>query len=157
MFVGGKLRAVSTSRPRREFSTPKGVGVGTRVRRVRRLYPGSERTVNIGAPEGFNLVWKRGRERRFVFEIDNGRVFGIKSGVMPYVKWQGAHRLSLSMNTTFLPTPHTTWAAERRTLITEREGVLYAVPRRRPGGHRTDLTSQERAQSAAGWRRGSRG
>jgi hypothetical protein len=88
MFVGGKLRAVTTSRPRREFSTPKGVGVGTRVRRVRRLYPGSERTVNIGAPGGFNLVWKRGRERRFVFEIDNGRVFGIKSGVMPYVKWQ---------------------------------------------------------------------
>jgi hypothetical protein len=39
-------------------------------------------------PEGFNLVWKPGRKRRFVFEIDNGKVFGIKSGVMPYVKWQ---------------------------------------------------------------------
>jgi hypothetical protein len=88
MFVGGKLRVVSTSRPRREFSTPKGVGVGTRLRRVRRLYPGGERTVNIGAPGGFNLVWKRGRTRRFVFEIYNGKVFGIKSGVMPYVKWQ---------------------------------------------------------------------
>jgi hypothetical protein len=88
MFVGGKFRVVTTRRPRREFSTPKGVGVGTRLRRVRRLYPGSERTANIGAPQGFNLVWKRGRERRFVFEISNGKVFGIKSGVMPWVKWQ---------------------------------------------------------------------
>jgi hypothetical protein len=88
MFVRGKLRVVSTARPRREFSTPKGVGVGTRVRRVRHLYPGSERTVNIGAPDGFNLVWKRGKKRRFVFEIAGGKVFGIKSGVMPYVKWQ---------------------------------------------------------------------
>jgi hypothetical protein len=88
MFVGGKLRVVSTSRPRREYSTPKGVGVGTKVRRVRRLYPGGERTINIGAPGGFNLVWKRGRERRFVFETYNGRVFGIKSGVMPWIKWQ---------------------------------------------------------------------
>jgi hypothetical protein len=88
MFVGGKLRVVSTRRPRRDFSTPKGVGVGTRLRRVRRLYPGAERTINIGAPTGFNLVWKRGRKRRFVFEIYNGRVFGLKSGVMPYVKWQ---------------------------------------------------------------------
>jgi hypothetical protein len=88
MFVGGRFRVVTTRRPRREFSTPKGVGVGTRLRRVRRLYPGGERTVNIGAPEGFNLVWRRGHKRRFVFEISNGRVFGIKSGVMPYVKWQ---------------------------------------------------------------------
>lgn len=88
MFVKGKFRVVTTRRPRREFSTPKGVGVGTRLRRVRRLYPGAERTVNIGNPQGFNLVWKRGRKRRFVFEISNGRVFGIKSGVMPYVKWQ---------------------------------------------------------------------
>jgi hypothetical protein len=88
MFVGGKFRVVTTRRPRREFSTPKGVGVGTRLRRVRRLYPGAERTVNIGAPQGFNLVWKRGHKRRFVFEISNGKVFGIKSGVMPYVKWQ---------------------------------------------------------------------
>jgi hypothetical protein len=39
---------------------------------VRRLYPGGERTINIGAPGGFNLVWKRGRERRFVFEIYKG-------------------------------------------------------------------------------------
>jgi hypothetical protein len=88
MFVGGKLRVVSTSRPRRDYATPKGVGVGTRLRRVRRLYPGGERTANIGAPDGFNLVWRKGRERRFVFEIYNGRVFGIKSGVMPWVKWQ---------------------------------------------------------------------
>jgi hypothetical protein len=88
MFVGGRLRVVSTSRPRGEFSTPKGVGVGTRLRRVRRLYPGAERTINIGAPQGFNLVWKRGRQRRFVFEIGNRKVFGIKSGVMPYIKWQ---------------------------------------------------------------------
>jgi hypothetical protein len=88
MFVGGKLRVVDTSRPRREFSTPKGVGVGTRLRRVRRLYPGGERTINIGAPGGFNLVWKPGRDRRFVFEVSNGKVFGIKSGVMPWVKWQ---------------------------------------------------------------------
>ena len=88
MFVGGKLRVVSTSRPRRHYSTPKGVGVGTRLRRVRRLYPGAERTINIGAPGGFNLVWKRGRKRRFVFEIYNRKVFGIKSGVMPWVKWQ---------------------------------------------------------------------
>ncbi len=88
MFVRGKLRVVSTSRPRRDFSTPKGVGVGTRLRRVRRLYPNGERTTNIGAPGGFNLVWKRGRKHRFVFEIYNRRVFGIKSGVMPYIKWQ---------------------------------------------------------------------
>ena len=88
MFVGGELRVVSTSRSRRAFSTPKGVGVGTRLRRVRRLYPGGERTINIGAPDGFNLVWKRGRKHRFVFEIGGGRVYGIKSGVMPYVKWQ---------------------------------------------------------------------
>jgi hypothetical protein len=88
MFVGGKLRVVSTTRSRRAFSTPKGVGVGTRLRRVRRLYPGGERTINIGAPGGFNLVWKRGRKRRFVFEVYNGRVFGIKSGVMPWIKWQ---------------------------------------------------------------------
>ena len=88
MFVGGKFRVVTTRRPRGEFSTPKGVGRGTKLRRVRRLYPGGERTVNIGAPQGFNLVWKRGRARRFVFEISNGKVFGIKSGVMPWVKWQ---------------------------------------------------------------------
>ena len=88
MFVGGKFRVVTTRRPRGEFSTPKDVGVGTRLRRVRRLYPGGERTTNIGAPEGFNLVWRRGHKRRFVFEIDRGRVFGIKSGVMPYIKWQ---------------------------------------------------------------------
>ncbi len=86
MFVGGKLRAVSTSRPRREFATPKGVGVGTKVRRVRRLYPGAERTQNIGG--GINLTWKAGRKHRFVFEIGNGKVFGIKSGVMPWVRWQ---------------------------------------------------------------------
>ena len=55
---------------------------------MRRLYPGSERTINIGAPQGFNLVWKRGRNRRFVFEIANDKEFGIKSGVIPYVKWQ---------------------------------------------------------------------
>jgi hypothetical protein len=88
MFVRGKLRVVSTSRSRRAFSTPKGVGVGTKVRRVRRLYPGAKRTINIGAPGGFNLVWKPGRERRFVFETYDGRVFGIKSGVMPYIMWQ---------------------------------------------------------------------
>ena len=58
------------------------------MRRVRRLYPSSERTVNIGAPQGFNLVGKSGREWRFAFEINNGKVFGIESGVMPYVKWQ---------------------------------------------------------------------
>ena len=88
MFVGGKFRVVTTRRPRGEFSTRKGVGVGTRLRRVRRLYPGGERTVNIGAPQGFNLVWKPGRRYRFVFEVSNGKVFGIKSGVMPWVKWQ---------------------------------------------------------------------
>ena len=88
MFVKGKFRVVTTRRPRGEFSTPKGVGVGTRLRRVRRLYPGAERTVNIGSPQGFNLVWRRGHKRRFVFEIYKGKVFGIKSGVMPYVKWQ---------------------------------------------------------------------
>ena len=88
MFVKGKFRVVTTRRPRREFSTPKGVGVGTKLRRVRRLYPGGERTVNIGNPQGFNLVWKRGRKRRFVFEIAGGKVFGIKSGVIPWVKWQ---------------------------------------------------------------------
>jgi hypothetical protein len=33
-------------------------------------------------------VWKRGKKHRFVFETYNGRVFGIKSGVMPWIKWQ---------------------------------------------------------------------
>src|ERR687891_1519775 len=39
MFVGGKLRVVSTSRPRRDYSTPKGVGGGTKVRRGGGPYP----------------------------------------------------------------------------------------------------------------------
>jgi hypothetical protein len=63
-------------------------GWPSKVRRVRRLYPGGERTINIGAPGGFNLVWEPGKKRRFVFESYDGRVFGIKSGVMPWVKWQ---------------------------------------------------------------------
>lgn len=88
MFVRGKLRSIHTQRPRGDFPTPKGVDIGTRARRVRHLYPGGFRTVNIGAPQGFNLVWKRGRSRRFVFEIFNGRVFGMRSGVMPWVMWQ---------------------------------------------------------------------
>jgi hypothetical protein len=88
MFVRGKLRSVHTRRPRGDFATPKGVDIGTPVRRVRHLYPGGFRTDNIGAPEGFNLVWKRGRNRRLVFEISNGRVFGMRSGMMPWVMWQ---------------------------------------------------------------------
>jgi hypothetical protein len=33
-------------------------------------------------------VWKPGKKRRFVFETYDGRVFGIKSGVTPWIKWQ---------------------------------------------------------------------
>jgi hypothetical protein len=82
-FHDGRLRFVEV---RREgFATKRGVEVGNRVRKVRRLYNGLKPRVDLGG--GVELVWKSKRGR-LIFTIINGKVTAIAGGRVPEVLQQ---------------------------------------------------------------------
>jgi hypothetical protein len=82
-FVGGKLRSVSVGRD--GYATKRGVEVGDRARKVRRLYKRLTSRPNLGG--GRDLVFKRGRHR-LIFSVAQGRVYRISGGRAPWALWQ---------------------------------------------------------------------
>jgi hypothetical protein len=82
-FHGGKLRHVSVGRA--GYATKRGVEVGDRVRKVRRLYKQLTSRPNLGG--GRELVFKRGRYR-LIFAAAQGRVYRISGGRAPWALWQ---------------------------------------------------------------------
>jgi len=82
-FVDGKLRSVSVGRA--GYTTKRGVEVGDRARKVRRLYKRLKSRPNLGG--GRELVFKRGRYR-LIFALAQGRVYRISGGRAPWALWQ---------------------------------------------------------------------
>jgi hypothetical protein len=82
-FVDGKLRSVSVGRA--GYATKRGVEVGDRARKVRRLYKRLKSRPNLGG--GRELVFKRGRYR-LIFALAQGRVYRISGGRAPWALWQ---------------------------------------------------------------------
>jgi hypothetical protein len=81
-FHNGKLRYIDVAR--KGFATRRGVEVGDRTRKVRRLYKRLKSRQNLGG--GRDLIWKRGRGR-LIFSVAQGRVYRIAGGRMPQVMW----------------------------------------------------------------------
>src|ERR671914_257244 len=71
-FHDGKLRHVTVGRA--GYATKRGVEVGDRARKVRRLYKRLTSRPNLGG--GRDLVFKRGRYR-VIFSLAEGRVYRI--------------------------------------------------------------------------------
>jgi hypothetical protein len=82
-FNDGKLRQVSVGRA--GYATRRGVEVGDRARKVRRLYKRLTSRPNLGG--GRELVFKRGRYR-LIFALAQGRVYRISGGRAPWALWQ---------------------------------------------------------------------
>jgi hypothetical protein len=82
-FVDGRLRSVSVGRS--GYATKRGVEVGDRVRKVRRLYKRLKTRPNLGG--GREYVFKRGRYR-LIFAAAQGRVYRISGGRAPWALWQ---------------------------------------------------------------------
>ena len=82
-FHNGKLRHVSVGRS--GYATKRGVEVGDRARKVRRLYRRLTSRPNLGG--GRELVFKRGRHR-LIFALAQGRVYRISGGRAPWVLQQ---------------------------------------------------------------------
>ena len=82
-FNNGKLRQVSVGRA--GYATKRGVEVGDRARKVRRLYKRLSSRPNLGG--GRELVFKRGRYR-LIFSLAQGRVYNIAGGRAPWALWQ---------------------------------------------------------------------
>jgi hypothetical protein len=82
-FVGGKLRSASVGRA--GYATKRGVEVGDRVRKVKRLYKRLTTRPNLGG--GREYVFKRGRYR-LIFAAAQGRVYRISGGRAPWALWQ---------------------------------------------------------------------
>jgi hypothetical protein len=82
-FHGGKLRHVTAGRD--GYATKRGVEVGDRVRKVRRLYKRLTSRQNLGG--GRDLIYRTGRHR-LIFSIAQGRVHRISGGRAPWVLFQ---------------------------------------------------------------------
>ena len=79
-FHNGKLRHIDVGR--KGFATRRGVEVGDRVRKVRRLYKRLSSRQNLGG--GRDLIWKRGKGR-LIFSVAQGRVYRMAGGRAPWV------------------------------------------------------------------------
>jgi hypothetical protein len=82
-FHGGKLRHVTAGRD--GYATKRGVEVGDRARKVRRLYKRLNSRPNLGG--GRDLVFRTGRHR-LIFSVAQGRVYRISGGRAPWVLQQ---------------------------------------------------------------------
>jgi hypothetical protein len=82
-FHDGKLRHVTVGRA--GYATKRGVEVGDRARKVRRLYKRLTSRPNLGG--GRDLVYKTGRHR-LIFSVAEGRVYRISGGRAPWALWQ---------------------------------------------------------------------
>ena len=81
-FHGGKLRHVTVGRA--GYATKRGVEVGDRARKVRRLYKRLNSRRNLGG--GRDLIWRRGKGR-LIFSLAQGRVYRIAGGRAPWALW----------------------------------------------------------------------
>ena len=79
-FHGGALRYIDVGRA--GFATHRGVEVGDRTRKVRRLYERLRSRRNLGG--GRDLIFKRGKGR-LIFKVAQGRVYRMAGGRMPWV------------------------------------------------------------------------
>ena len=77
-FHDGKLRHVTIGGT--GYATKRGVKVGDRVRKVRRLYPRLKSRGNLGG--GRDLIVRRKRHR-LIFSVAQGRVYRISGGRAP--------------------------------------------------------------------------
>ena len=82
-FHGGKLRHVTVGRD--GYATKRGVEVGDRARKVRRLYNRLTTRPNLGG--GRDLVYRTGRHR-LIFSVAQGRVYRISGGRAPWALYQ---------------------------------------------------------------------
>jgi hypothetical protein len=82
-FHNGKLRHVTIGGT--GYATRRGVKVGDRTRKVRRLYKRLTSRGNLGG--GRDLVFKRGRHR-LIFSVAQGRVYRISGGRAPWALQQ---------------------------------------------------------------------
>ena len=82
-FHGGKLRHVTVGRA--GYATKRGVEVGDRARKVRRLYKRLTGRANLGG--GRDVVYKTGRHR-LIFSVAQGRVYRISGGRAPWALYQ---------------------------------------------------------------------
>jgi hypothetical protein len=82
-FHDGKLRHVSVGGD--GFATKRGVEVGDRARKVRRLYKRLSSRANLGG--GRDLIARRGRHR-LIFGVAQGRVYRISGGRAPWALQQ---------------------------------------------------------------------
>jgi hypothetical protein len=82
-FHDGKLRHVSVGGA--GYATKRGVEVGDRVRKVRRLYKRLNSRPNLGG--GRDLIAKR-RRHRLIFSVAQGRVYRISGGRAPWALQQ---------------------------------------------------------------------
>jgi hypothetical protein len=82
-FHSGKLRHVTVGRD--GYATKRGVEVGDRARKVRRLYKRLSSRQNLGG--GRDLVYRTGRHR-LIFSVAQGRVYRISGGRAPWALYQ---------------------------------------------------------------------
>jgi hypothetical protein len=82
-FHGGKLRHVTVGR--NGYATRRGVEVGDRTRKVRRLYKRLGSRQNLGG--GRDLIYRTGRHR-LIFSVAQGRVYRISGGRAPWALYQ---------------------------------------------------------------------
>jgi hypothetical protein len=82
-FHGGKLRQVTVGRD--GYATKRGVEVGDRTRKVRRLYKRLTSRQNLGG--GRDLIYRTGRHR-LIFSVAQGRVYRISGGRAPWALYQ---------------------------------------------------------------------
>ncbi len=82
-FHGGKLRHVTVGRD--GYATKRGVEVGDRTRKVRRLYKRLTSRQNLGG--GRDLIYRTGRHR-LIFSVAQGRVYRISGGRAPWALYQ---------------------------------------------------------------------
>ena len=82
-FHGGKLRYVTVGRA--GYATRRGVEVGDRVRKVRRLYKRLNSRPNLGG--GRDLLFRVHRHR-LIFSVAQGRVYRISGGRAPWALFQ---------------------------------------------------------------------
>jgi hypothetical protein len=82
-FHSGKLRQVTVGRD--GYATKRGVEVGDRTRKVRRLYKRLSSRQNLGG--GRDLIYRTGRHR-LIFSVAQGRVYRISGGRAPWALYQ---------------------------------------------------------------------
>ena len=82
-FHDGKLRQVTVGRD--GYATKRGVEVGDRARKVRRLYKRLGSRQNLGG--GRDLIYRTGRHR-LIFSVAQGRVYRISGGRAPWALFQ---------------------------------------------------------------------